>query len=159
MGVGDGMKTMWGLGSVTKNRFWFEVLWWGEKKPESKRFDVCVLCELNWSIGCNVDRREGLWHTVRTEELKLPESYCHSDHRYVHQRLLSTVSWFFESGHPFLARCKISHILWAHQAVSVKVKLRIYPETLPFELQHSLNQLNGWEGKGKCWDSETGGQG
>ena len=37
----------------------------------------------------------------------------------------------------------ISSQAWAHQAASVKVELRIYPETLPFELQHSLNQVNG----------------
>ena len=33
---------------------------------------------------------------------------------------------------------------WAHQAVSLKAKLGIYPGTLPFELWHSLNQVNGW---------------
>ena len=32
---------------------------------------------------------------------------------------------------------------WAHQAASVEAKLRIYSGTLPFELRHSLNQVNG----------------
>ena len=46
-----------------------------------------------------------------TQELKLPESYCYSNHRYFHRRLLSKASRFSESEHPFLARSKISHIL------------------------------------------------
>ena len=32
---------------------------------------------------------------------------------------------------------------WAHQAASVEAKLRTYPGTLPFELRHSLNEVNG----------------
>ena len=31
---------------------------------------------------------------------------------------------------------------WAQQAASMKTELRIYPGTLPFKLQHSLNQVN-----------------
>ena len=38
----------------------------------------------------------------------------------------------------------ISSQAWAHQAAGMKAKLRIYPGTLPFELQHSLNQVKGW---------------
>ena len=41
--------------------------------------------------GLNVNRGS-LWHTVGTEELKLPEGYCDSNPRYLHQRPLSKVS-------------------------------------------------------------------
>ena len=82
-----------------------------------------------------------------TQELKLPESYCYSNHRYFHWRLLSKASRFSESEHPFLVRSKISHILAGQGPPGCRSGgSRIDPGTLPFELRHSLNQVND-EGK------------
>ena len=52
---------------------------------------VHTLFELNSCSGCYINRGN-LLHIVGTKELKLPESYFHSNHRYSHQRLLSKVS-------------------------------------------------------------------
>ena len=85
-------------------------------------------------------------HKVGTGEFKPPESFCHSNYRYLHQRLSSKVSWFSESGHLLLVRPKISHILGGLDApgseASVKAEPRIHPGTLPFEPWRSLNQVN-----------------
>ena len=46
---------------------------------------VHELLELNVNRG-------SLWHMLGTKKLKLVERYCHSNPRYLHQRLLSKVS-------------------------------------------------------------------
>ena len=62
------------------------------KKRESKNVKyVHTLFELNWCGGCDANLGN-LLHMVGTKELKPPESYWHSNHRYLHQRLLSKVS-------------------------------------------------------------------
>ena len=122
--------------------------------------NLCASLE-DWLVWWMCTRSRRLLHKEGTKGPKPPESCCHWNYRYLHQRLLSTVSWFSESRHLFLARSKttLSVTAWDHQAASAWAKLRIYPRTLSFELWHSLNQVNDWEGKGKHWDSEIGGQG
>ena len=46
-----------------------------------------------------------------TKKFMHPRNCCHSNHRYLHQMLLSKTSWFSESRYLFLARSKINHIL------------------------------------------------
>ena len=64
----------------------------------------------NWCGGCEAGSG-GMMHRNGTKEFKHPKNCSHSNHRYLHQRLLSTVSRFSESGHLFLARSTINHIL------------------------------------------------
>ena len=52
---------------------------------------VQTLFELNWYSRCDVNRGN-LLHIAGSEELKPPESYCHSNYRYLHQGLLSKIS-------------------------------------------------------------------
>ena len=87
-------------------------------------------------------------HKVGTGEFKPVERFCHWNYRYLHLRLSSKVSWFSESGHLLLV--KISHILAGLGPPGSRAEPRTYPGKLPFELQHSLNQVNG-EGK---WRSQ-----
>ena len=70
---------------------------------------VLVAFKVNWCGGCEAGLG-GIMHKNGTKEFKLPKKCCHSKHRYLHQRLLSIVSWFSKSGHLFLARSKINHI-------------------------------------------------
>ena len=63
----------------------------------------------------------GMMQKDGTKEFEPPKSCCHSNHRYLPQRLLFIVSWFSDSGHLFLTMSKINHILTscAHQAASM----------------------------------------
>ena len=92
-------------------------------------------------------------------EFKPPERFCHWNHRYLHQRLSSKVSWVSESGNLLLVRSKISHVLAGldppGSTASVKAEPRIQQGTLPFELRRCLNQVNGW-GNWRYQNSETG---
>ena len=71
---------------------------------------MLVVFKANWCGGFQAGSR-GIMDKDGTKEFKPPKNYCHSNHRYLHETLLSIVSWFSESGHLFLARSKISHIL------------------------------------------------
>ena len=44
-----------------------------------------------WCSGCEAEKGNLLF-MVGNEEFKPRESFCHSDYRYLHQRLLSIVS-------------------------------------------------------------------
>ena len=56
-----------------------------------------------------MDVKSEYW--VIVPSVQAPKTCCHSNCRYLHQRLLSIVSWFSESRHLFLARSKINHTL------------------------------------------------
>ena len=64
----------------------------------------------NWCSGCEPGK-EDIIQKEGTKDLKLPKSCYHSNHRYLHQKPLSIVYQFPKSGHLFLARSKIHHIL------------------------------------------------
>ena len=53
MTVADGMKMMWSLGSVNKNRSRHEALWWCEKKPWVKKvgYVYTLRCLINGGKG------------------------------------------------------------------------------------------------------------
>ena len=60
----------------------------------------CKLCKLygymaNWCSGCEAGSG-GIMRKDWTKEFKLPKICCHSNHRYLHQRLLLIVSQFSE---------------------------------------------------------------
>ena len=65
---------------------------------------------VHWCSQCDTGIGD-LLYKVANREFKPPESCCHLNCRYRHQRLLSKVSCISESGHMFFARSKISHIL------------------------------------------------
>ena len=110
---------------------------------------VCTLCELHWTIGCDVDREMRgrgcgtCWRlissnflgviAIQTIDIFLRGCYL----KYPDFLSQAVRSWLG------LKSVTSSHA-WAQQAASVKAKLRIYPGTLPFVFQHSLNQVNDW---------------
>ena len=71
---------------------------------------MLVAFKANWCDKCEAGSR-GIIYKDGTQEFKPPKNLCHSNHIYLHERLLSIVSWFSESEPLFLARCKINHIL------------------------------------------------
>ena len=64
----------------------------------------------NWCSGCEAGK-EDIIQKERTKDLKLPKSCYHSNQKYLHQRPLCIIYKFPKSGHLFLARSKINHIL------------------------------------------------
>ena len=65
----------------------------GEVKKQVKIILQYVLVALksNWCGGCEAGSG-GTMHEDGTKEFKPPKICCHSNHRYLHQRLLSIVS-------------------------------------------------------------------
>ena len=64
----------------------------------------------NWCSGFEAGK-EDIIEKEGTKDLKLPNSCYHSNQRYLHQRPLCIIYKFPKSGHLFLARSKINHIL------------------------------------------------
>ena len=90
-------------------KFHLMCVWW-KNMSESYWTNLCASPE-DWLVWWMCTRSRRLLHKEETEKSKPPESCCHSKYRYLHQRLLSIVSWFSESRHVFLARSKMNHIL------------------------------------------------
>ena len=64
----------------------------------------------NWLSGWEASNRVYCTKTGLRNSSPL-ESCCHSNYRYLQQKLLPIVSWFSESGHLLLAMSKVNHIL------------------------------------------------
>ena len=135
---GDYRRTnfvFWVAGSFLSASRWVSMAWskvlYGQLKFQlmcirwknvSEDFWINLWASLeDWLVWWMCTQSRRLLHKEGTKESKPPESCCHSNYRYLHQRLLSIVSLFSKSNIYFWIDLKsvISSTAWAHQAASV----------------------------------------
>ena len=98
----------------------FHLICLVKNMSKNYRTNLCASLE-DWLVWWMCTQSRKLLHKEGTKESKPPESCCHSNYRYLHQRLLSIVSLFSKSNIYFWIDLKsvISSTAWAHQAASV----------------------------------------